>query len=125
MPPTIDTTCHTRDHRHEVIHQFVRGVGWKHHLERSPLHLKKLFDVNKAKTGQPIPKLHNNLANVRIGQQLEQFWAGVIHARCNFLHNLGHLIAPTCRIRLGSLNVSIKVCFLSLGGDTCIQGYSV
>ena len=68
--------------------------------------------------------LYHDLANLGIGQLLEQFGTGVIHARGNLLYNLGHLRAPTCCIRLESLNLPIKICFLSLSGDTCIQSYS-
>ena len=52
-------------------------------------------------------------------------YAGVLDTRGYFLHNLGHLIASTCRIRLESLHLSIKVGFLSLSGDTSIQSYSL
>src|SRR5438034_9233430 len=125
MSPPRDATGHTRDHGDEILHQIALGIDWKYHFQRTALHLKKRFDVDKSKACQTISMLHHDCSNLGIGQELEQFGAVIIHARGYVLHNLGDLIASTCCIGLEPLHLSLKVCFLSGSGHTGIQSYSL
>lgn len=43
------------------------------------LHRQQLLDIVEPKMGQAIFVLHYNQDNRRVSQQLEQFWASVVH----------------------------------------------
>ena len=73
MPTPVNPAGHAGNDCDKIINEIMLGVAWKHHFQGTPLHGKKLLDVDKAKTRQPIPVLHHDLANLGIGQQLEQF----------------------------------------------------